>query len=97
VRKHEGRLLHHLHERRQGVLRDPAIVLRDAAVLPRTRLLLLRLLQQHALLLRLLLKPHRSLGERRVSARRFLKRLENRNSRTSPWPNRPGISCFACV
>jgi hypothetical protein len=55
VRNHEGRLQHHLHQRRQGVLRDLAIVLRDTAVLPRTRLLLLRLLQQHAVLLRHLL------------------------------------------
>jgi hypothetical protein len=45
------------------MLRDPAIVLRDAAVLPRARLLLLRLLQQHALLLRHLLERHRNFAD----------------------------------
>jgi hypothetical protein len=38
-------------------------VLRDAAVLPRARLLLLRLLQQHALLLRHLLERHRNFAD----------------------------------
>jgi hypothetical protein len=49
-------LLHHLRERRQGVLRDRAGVLRDARELLQARLQLLRVLQQHALLLRDVLK-----------------------------------------
>jgi hypothetical protein len=56
VRIHGGRLLHHVLQRRQGLLRDFAVLLRNARVLPEVRLLLLRLLQQHALLLRDVLK-----------------------------------------
>jgi hypothetical protein len=55
VRAHRERLLHHLHQRRQGLRRDFAVMLRDARVLPEERLLLLHLLQQHAVLLRNLL------------------------------------------
>jgi hypothetical protein len=56
VRVHGRRLLHHLLQRRQGVLRDSAVLLRNARMLPEVRLLLLHLLQQHALLLRDVLK-----------------------------------------
>jgi hypothetical protein len=52
VRIHQGRLLHQLYERRQGVLcDDPSLLQLPVAVL-RERLLLLHLLQQHADLLR---------------------------------------------
>jgi len=52
VREHQGRLLHHLRQRRREVLRDAAIVLRLPRSLLQERLLLLRLLRQHLLLLR---------------------------------------------
>jgi hypothetical protein len=51
VREHERRLLHHLHQRRREVLRDAAGVLRLPGNLLQERLLLLRLLRQHLLLL----------------------------------------------
>jgi len=51
VRKHEGRLLHHLHQRRRQVLRDAAGLLRLPGNVLQERLLLLRLLWQHLLLL----------------------------------------------
>jgi hypothetical protein len=52
VRKHERRLLHHLHQRRQQVLRHAAGLLRLPGNVLQERLLLLRLLRQHLLLLR---------------------------------------------
>jgi len=52
VREHQGRLLHHLHQRRHEVLRDAAGLLRLPGMLLQERLLLLRLLRQHLLLLR---------------------------------------------
>jgi len=52
VREHEGRLLHHVHQRRREVLRDVAIVLRLPRMLLQERLLLLRFVRQHLLLLR---------------------------------------------
>jgi len=55
VRIHQGRLLHQLHLRRQGLLRYPAILLQLPLDLLRVRLLLLHLVQQHADLLRQLL------------------------------------------
>jgi len=51
VREHEGRLLHHLHERGRQVLRDAAGLLRLPGNLLQERLLLLRLLRQYLLLL----------------------------------------------
>ena len=51
VREHEGRLLHHLHQRRRQVLRDAPGLLRLLGMLLQERLLLLRLLRQHLLLL----------------------------------------------
>jgi hypothetical protein len=52
VRIHEGRLLHQLLERRQGLLRDDPSLLQLLVPMLRERLLLLHLLQQHAGLLR---------------------------------------------
>jgi hypothetical protein len=52
VRKHEGRLLRHLHQRRQQVLRHAAGLLRLSGNVLQERLLLLCLLRQHVLLLR---------------------------------------------
>jgi hypothetical protein len=55
VRVHEGRLLHHLHQRRQGCLRLPASLLRSLRQVLRKWLHLLRVLQWHTgLLLHLL-------------------------------------------
>ena len=54
VRVHEGRLLHQLHQRRQGLLCDDPEVLRMPTGMLRQRLLLLRVLQRHARLLRYL-------------------------------------------
>jgi hypothetical protein len=51
VREHEGRLLHHVHQRRREVLRDASIVLRLPRMLLQERLLLLRLLREYVLLL----------------------------------------------
>jgi hypothetical protein len=45
------------------VLCDPAILLRDAAMLPGAGLLLLRLLQQHSVLLRNLLARARKFAD----------------------------------
>jgi hypothetical protein len=52
VRVHEGRLLHHLHLGRQGLLCDDSSLLPVPEHLLRIGLLLLHLLQQHADLLR---------------------------------------------
>ena len=52
MREHEGWLLYHLHQRRREVLRDAAGLLRLPGVLLPGRLLLLRVLWQHARLLR---------------------------------------------
>ena len=52
VRVHEGRLLHQLHERRQGLLCDDSSLLQLPVAMLRERLLLLHLLQQYASLLR---------------------------------------------
>jgi len=52
MREHEEWLLHHLHQRRREVLRDAPGLLRLPGMLLQERLLLLRLLRQHALLLR---------------------------------------------
>jgi hypothetical protein len=62
VRVHQGRLLHFLHFRRQGLLRDSAIVLRMPVDLLQERLLLLHLVQQHADLLRHLLSYERAIS-----------------------------------
>lgn len=63
VREHVRRVLHHLHQRRQGLLRDAASVLRVPPLLLRIGLLLLRLLRRHAVLLRHVLS--RQLNEAR--------------------------------
>jgi hypothetical protein len=55
MRNDERRLLHHLHQRRQAMLRNAASLLRLLHEVLRKRLLLLRVLQQHASLLRHLL------------------------------------------
>ena len=55
VRVHHRRLLHHLHQRRQAALRPVAGLLRMLRKVLRKRLLLLRVLRQHAGLLRHLL------------------------------------------
>jgi hypothetical protein len=52
VRIHKRRLLHQLHERRQGLLRDDPGLLQLLVAMLRERLLLLYLLQRHAGLLR---------------------------------------------
>ena len=52
VRIHERRLLHQLHQRRQGLLCDDSSLLQLPVAMLRKRLLLLYLLQQHAGLLR---------------------------------------------
>ena len=52
MREHQERLLHHLHQRRREVLRNAAVLLRLPGMLLQERLLLLRLLRQHLLLLR---------------------------------------------
>jgi hypothetical protein len=44
MRIHQGRLLHQLHERRQGLLRDDPSLLQLPQLLLRKRLLLLHLL-----------------------------------------------------
>jgi hypothetical protein len=52
MRVYERRLLHQLHVRRQGLLRDDSSLLQLLADMLRIGLLLLRMLQQHAGLLR---------------------------------------------
>ena len=52
VRKHQRRLPHHLHQRRQRVLRNAGSLLRLPGMLLPERLLLLRLLRQQVRLLR---------------------------------------------
>jgi hypothetical protein len=52
VRVHEGWVLHQLHERRQGLLRDDPSLLQLLVAMLREWLRLLHLLQQHAGLLR---------------------------------------------
>ena len=52
VRADQGRLLHLLHQRRQGLLRNAASLLRLSGLLLRERLLLLHLVRQHVRLLR---------------------------------------------
>lgn len=55
LRDHRERRVHHLHHRRQDLLRSGASVLRLHRRLPEGRLRVLRLLQRHARLLLLLL------------------------------------------
>ena len=52
VRQHQGRRVHHLHQRRQGLLRDDPSLLRLRVRVHEVRLHVLRLLQRDALLLR---------------------------------------------
>ena len=52
VRAHQGRLLHHLHQRRQGLLRNAPGPVRLPRMLLRERLLLLHFVRQHVRLLR---------------------------------------------
>jgi len=57
VRKHQGRRLHHLHQRRQDLLRDDSSLLRLPRLDVQSWLLLVRLLGEHASLLLLLIRP----------------------------------------
>jgi hypothetical protein len=59
MRCHKGRRLHHVHERRQGVLRDDSGMLRLPVPVHGSRLHVLRLDGRNARLLRLLLTQKR--------------------------------------